>query len=109
MHEHWPDNLFVTADIRAGDIDAAARAASVRIEHAVSMGRHAGVSIETRGVLAHHDRRLDEFVVYSSTQFPHVIRTILARALGLPESRLRVIAPDVGGGFGPKNNFQPEE
>jgi len=109
VHEHWPDNLFVTADIRAGDIDAAARAASVRIEHAVSMGRHAGVSIETRGVLAHHDRRLDEFVVYSSTQFPHVIRTILARALGLPESRLRVIAPDVGGGFGPKNNFQPEE
>jgi len=109
VHAHWPDNLFVTADIATGDIESAARSAPVRIEHAVSMGRHAGVSIETRGVLAHHDRRLDELVVYSSTQFPHVIRTILARALDLPESRLRVIAPDVGGGFGPKNNFQPEE
>ncbi len=73
------------------------------------MGRHAGVSMEGRGVLAHYDRRLNELVVYSSTQFPHVIRTILAECLGISESKLRVIAPDVGGGFGPKNNFQPEE
>jgi aerobic carbon-monoxide dehydrogenase large subunit len=67
------------------------------------------VSMEGRGVLAHYDRRLDELVVYSSTQFPHVIRTIMAECLGISESKLRVIAPDVGGGFGPKNNFHPEE
>jgi carbon-monoxide dehydrogenase large subunit len=47
--------------------------------------------------------------VHSSTQFPHVIRTILAQSLGIAESKLRVVAPDVGGGFGVKNNFSPEE
>ena len=73
------------------------------------MERHAGVSLECRGVLAHHERRLDELIVYSSTQFPHVIRTMLAQAVGLSETQLRVIAPDVGGGFGIKNNFNPEE
>ena len=109
VHEHWPDNLFVTGEIRTGDLAAVRAQAAVRVEHRVRMGRHAGVSLETRGVLAYHDRRLDELVVYSSTQFPHVIRTVLAQALGIAESRLRVIAPDVGGGFGPKNNFQPEE
>ena len=59
--------------------------------------------METRGVLAYYDRRLGELVVYSSTQFPHVIRTILAQSLGIAESTLRVVAPDVGGGFGIKN------
>ena len=109
VHPHWPDNVFVTGQIASGDLAAAAGRAEVRVEHSVRMGRHAGVSIETRGVLAHFDRRANELVVYSSTQFPHVIRTILARSLGLAETNLRVIAPDVGGGFGPKNNFQPEE
>ena len=73
------------------------------------MERHAGVSLECRGVLAHHERRLDELIVYSSTQFPHVIRTMLAQAVGLSETQLGVIAPDVGGVFGIKNNFNPEE
>ena len=73
------------------------------------MGRHAGVSMECRGVLAHFDRRLDELVVYSSTQFPHVIRTIRPIRRHLSESKRGSLAPDVGGGFGPKNNFKPEE
>jgi carbon-monoxide dehydrogenase large subunit len=109
VHDDWADNRFVTTEIKAGDLEAVKAAAAVRVEKSLRMGRHVGVSMETRGVLAHYDNRLGELVVWSSTQFPHVIRTILAQSLGISESALRVVAPDVGGGFGPKNNFQPEE
>jgi carbon-monoxide dehydrogenase large subunit len=109
VHEHWSDNIYVQSTIQTGELDDVRKAAAVKVHKTLRMGRHAGVSMEGRGVLAHYDRRLDELVVYSSTQFPHVIRTIMAECLGISESKLRVIAPDVGGGFGPKNNFQPEE
>jgi carbon-monoxide dehydrogenase large subunit len=109
VHDAWEDNLYVTTAITTGDLAAVKARADVVVEKTLRMGRHAGVSMETRGVLAHYDRRLGELVVYSSTQFPHLIRTALARSLGIAESALRVIAPDVGGGFGIKNNFQPEE
>jgi aerobic carbon-monoxide dehydrogenase large subunit len=109
IHEHWTSNVYVETKIETGDIAAVRASAPVRVEKKLRMGRHAGVPMETRGVLAYFDNRQDELVVYSSTQFPHVIRTILAQSLGLTESKLRVIAPDVGGGFGVKNNFNPEE
>ncbi|MDB5797050.1 MAG: Carbon monoxide dehydrogenase [Paucimonas sp.] len=109
IHEHWDSNLYVESRIQTGDLEAVRKAAAVTVKKKLRMSRHAGVSLEGRGVLAYYDRRMDELVVYSSTQFPHVIRTILSQALGLAESKLRVIAPDVGGGFGIKNNFNPEE
>jgi aerobic carbon-monoxide dehydrogenase large subunit len=109
IHEGWRDNVFLRSAITVGDLAGVKANAPVVVEKTLRMGRHAGVSLETRGVLAHYDRRLGELVVYSSTQFPHVIRTILAQSLGIAESRLRVVAPDVGGGFGIKGNFQPEE
>jgi carbon-monoxide dehydrogenase large subunit len=109
VHESWSDNVYIETRIETGDLEAVRAKAEVTVRKSLRMGRHAGVSMEGRGVLAHYDRRLDELVVYSSTQFPHVIRTILAECLGISESKLRVIAPDVGGGFGPKNNFHPEE
>ncbi|MDB5823376.1 MAG: xanthine dehydrogenase family protein molybdopterin-binding subunit [Herminiimonas sp.] len=109
IHEHWDKNVYVETKIETGDIAAVRASAPIRVEKKLRMGRHAGISMETRGVLAYYDQRMDELVVYSSTQFPHVIRTILAQSLGLAESKLRVVAPDVGGGFGIKNNFNPEE
>jgi carbon-monoxide dehydrogenase large subunit len=109
VHEHWPGNVYVETRIETGDLAAVRAKADVTVRRSLRMGRHAGVSLEGRGVLAHYNRRLDELTVYSSTQFPHVIRTIMATCLGISESKLRVIAPDVGGGFGPKNNFHPEE
>jgi carbon-monoxide dehydrogenase large subunit len=109
VHDAWADNVYVETQIATGDLEAVRAAAAVTVRKSLRMGRHAGVSMEGRGVLARYDRRLDELVVYSSTQFPHVVRTIMAECLGISESKLRVIAPDVGGGFGPKNNFHPEE
>jgi carbon-monoxide dehydrogenase large subunit len=109
IHEDWADNVFLESRIRTGDLAAVREQAPVIVKRQLRMGRHAGVPMEGRGVLAHYERRVDELVVYSSTQFPHVIRTILAQSLGIAESKLRVVAPDVGGGFGVKNNFNPEE
>jgi carbon-monoxide dehydrogenase large subunit len=109
VHEGWTDNIFLETRIPTGDLAAVKERAPIIVKRQLRMGRQAGVPMEGRGVLAHYDRRLDELVVYSSTQFPHVIRTILAQSLGIAESRLRVVAPDVGGGFGVKNNFNPEE
>ncbi|HEY1411059.1 MAG TPA: xanthine dehydrogenase family protein, partial [Rhodopila sp.] len=109
VHDGWEDNVFVETRILAGDLAAAKAAAPIAVQQTLRMARHAGVSLETRGVLAQPDRRLSELLVYSSTQFPHVVRTMLAESLGIAESALRVVAPDVGGGFGIKNNFNPEE
>lgn len=109
VHEHWADNRFVTIHGDFGDVDAARAAAAVTITRTFDMGRQAGVPLETRGCLAYYDHRLDQLVLYTSTQFPHVIRSILAQQLGMEERRLRVVAPDVGGGFGIKNNLYPEE
>lgn len=109
VHEDWGGNLVCELKIDQGDPAAVASRAAYRVEGEYRLSRQAGVPLEGRGVLAYRDHRLDELVVYSSTQFPHVIRTILAECLGIEERRLRVIAPDVGGGFGVKNNLQPEE
>src|ERR1041385_4246194 len=73
------------------------------------MNRQSGAPMEGRGVLAYRDHRLDEIVVYASTQTPHTVRFAIGEILGLPLHRLRVVAPDVGGGFGPKARLYPEE
>ena len=73
------------------------------------MNRQATVSLECRGVLAYWDHRMNELVVYLSTQGGHVKRIGLSRILGLPENQVRIIAPDVGGGFGGKNRLMPED
>ena len=109
VHEHWRDNLSVETNIRTGEIDTLRDRAPVVVRKRARVARHAAVPLEGRGVLAHYDRRLDELVVWSSTQFPHVIRSMLCASLGLSERKVRVVAPDVGGGFGVKNNFNPEE
>ena len=109
VHEHWPDNRFLEATADIGDLDAAAAEADLTITRSFRMNRQAGVPLETRGCVAHYDGRLDQLVLYSSTQFPHVIRSVLAQQLDIDEHRLRVVAPDVGGGFGIKNNLYPEE
>ena len=73
------------------------------------MQRYTGVPIETRGVVAQQDPISDELVIWVSGQWPHTTRTIAAQLLGLSEERIRVIVPDVGGGFGVKEEFYPED
>ena len=108
LFDHWADNAFITSTITEGD-SARAAAAPIRLRRQFRMNRQATVSLEGRGVVAHWDKRLEELVVYLSTQGAHVMRIGIAQSLGLPEHKVRVIAPDVGGGFGGKNRLMPEE
>jgi carbon-monoxide dehydrogenase large subunit len=109
LHEGWSNNLFIERVFQDGNIDEAARAADIVVKRTYRMNRHVAVPLEGRAVLAHRDHRLDELVVYNSTQVPHIIRLGLSEVLGLEERRIRVIAPDVGGGFGSKARLSPEE
>jgi carbon-monoxide dehydrogenase large subunit len=68
-----------------------------------------GHSIETRGIAVRPDPIDDTLVIYANTQLPHRAKQILVAALGIGEQRIRVVAPDSGGGFGPKAAFHPEE
>ncbi|MCK8784497.1 xanthine dehydrogenase family protein molybdopterin-binding subunit [Roseomonas sp. NAR14] len=109
IHDAWPDNAFITSGARAGDAAAVAATAPVRITRRLRMNRQSIVPLEGRAALAYWDHRLDELVVYLSTQGAHVMRLGIAQALGISEHKVHVIAPDVGGGFGGKNRLTPEE
>src|SRR5580704_5958904 len=109
VHEQWGDNVFMDRSIAGGDIEAAARDADIVITREYRMNRQSGSPMEGRAVLAYRDWRLDEVVVQASTQTPHTMRVALAEILGLDERQIRVVAPDVGGGFGPKARLYPEE
>lgn len=102
LYDHWPDNrsLFVAAGF--GDIEAAFAGAAHVSRRTLHSGRLACHPMEPRGVVAEHDPRTNLLTVWSSTQIPHPLRTALAKALGRPAHRIRVVAPDVGGGFGVK-------
>jgi carbon-monoxide dehydrogenase large subunit len=93
--------------ISGGDVDAALAEADVVVEHRLVNHRTAGGAIEPRGALA--VPRTDSFTLYSSTQIPHIARYVLSLLTGIPEDKLRVVAPDVGGGFGSKLQVYPEE
>jgi carbon-monoxide dehydrogenase large subunit len=109
LHEDWSDNVYLRRDYEAGDLEAVKRAASVVVERDYKLNRQAGVSMEGRAILAWWDERLDELMVYNSTQMPHQARYALALHLDLDERQIHVVAPDVGGGFGIKNIVYPEE
>ncbi len=109
VHEQWGDNLYSERVFEGGDIDAAARAAEITVTREYRMHRQSGAPLEGRAVLAYRDHRLDEVVVYASTQTPHTVRVALGEFLDVELRRIRVVAPDVGGGFGPKARLYPEE
>jgi carbon-monoxide dehydrogenase large subunit len=109
IHEQWGDNLYLERVVEGGDIEAAARAAEITVTRGYRMNRQSGAPLEGRAVLAYRDHRLDEVVVYASTQTPHTMRVALGEILGIDERSIRVVAPDVGGGFGPKARLYPEE
>ena len=102
IHDEVPENLFNRFEQQIGDLSEAFARADEVIELEVTQQRYCSVALETRVVLASYDSAAESLTVWLSTQVPHIARTGLARHLGLPETRVRVIAPDMGGGFGPK-------
>ena len=109
VHPEWPDNTAFTFHQEGGDVDKAFASADVVVKQRITSQRLIPMAMETRGVVAEWrgaDRQLN---LYTSTQIPHLVRTMVAGMLGLDENRLRVIAPEVGGGFGSKLNVYAEE
>jgi len=109
VFDDWPDNVAGIATSAVGDVARGFADADVVVEATLDFPRIAGVPIEPRGVVAHPATADGLFTVWSSTQVPYAVRAAIARALGLGESRVRVLAPDVGGGFGIKGHAYAEE
>lgn len=109
LHEAWGTNLANTIHQSVGDVDAALSRADHVFRHRFKIQRHHGMPMETRGVLAVWDVPRSSLALWSSTQFPHAVKQFLCGMLTLAPHEVRVVAPDVGGGFGVKCEFYPEE
>ncbi|MFC7397602.1 xanthine dehydrogenase family protein molybdopterin-binding subunit [Chelatococcus sp. GCM10030263] len=108
VHEAWGDNVFIEIAVDA-DIEAVARTAPVVITREIRTARHCMFPMEGRGCFAYRDDRLGFLTLVTSTQMPHIVQTGLAHCLGVADSAIRVISPDVGGGFGYKGLLLREE
>jgi len=108
-HRDLTSNVLSRFRLAYGDIDAAFTDAAHVFEEEIWQHRGGGMAIETRAVLASHDAAADVLTVWSGTQTPHIGRRVLADLMNRELETIRVIAPDVGGGFGPKAVFYPEE
>ncbi|MCC0016511.1 MAG: xanthine dehydrogenase family protein molybdopterin-binding subunit [Sinobacteraceae bacterium] len=109
LHEELGTNLLFERVFETGEPDAAMRDAPLRVSGRFRMHRKSPLAMEPRCYVAEPDRARDALTLYGSTQVPGIIRDALTGLLGLPGSRIRVVAPDVGGGFGGKGSLYPEE
>ena len=109
VHPQWPDNVAFSFHQEGGDTAQAFRDADLVIRQRITSQRLIPTSIETRGVIASWRAGERLLTLHSSTQIPHLLRTLVAGILGMPENLLRVITPEVGGGFGSKLNVYAEE
>ena len=109
VHERFGTNLIGQFSIGKGSVDVALARAPKRLKRRFYHHRYSGIPMECRGVIGVHDPRSDMVTIWSSTQVVHWVRREAANILRLPESRVRCVAPDVGGGFGVKGHVYPED
>ncbi len=109
VHADSPDNLVARIPWKFGDAERIFKTAPHVFRESYVQHRGGCHSMETRGVVASHDAFSDRLTLWSSTQSPYLVRRFLSEYLERDENRIRVVAPDVGGGFGPKAAHYPEE
>lgn len=111
VHEAWGDNVFYQANVNEGteSLDSIATRAPIVVRRHLRTARQSMAPMEGRGVVCQWSTRLDQLTVYTSTQMPHINRAGLSECLGLDHGQVRVVSPDVGGGFGYKGILLPEE
>lgn len=109
LHDSWPSNVAEHIAVTVGEGEAALAGAAVVADVTLRIGRVSSQPLEPRAVAAIYDEVDHLLTVYHATQAVHTARRGLAATLGIPEERIRVIAPDVGGAFGAKNRQYPEE
>ncbi|MFC3226446.1 xanthine dehydrogenase family protein molybdopterin-binding subunit [Marinibaculum pumilum] len=108
LHDHWDENAFLETAVDIG-FEAAATGAAAIVRRSFRTARQCMAPIEGRGCIAVWDRQLEMLTLHSASQMPHIVRTGLAGCLGLDHGQVRVVAPDVGGGFGYKGVLLAEE
>ncbi|HZR99812.1 MAG TPA: xanthine dehydrogenase family protein molybdopterin-binding subunit [Chloroflexota bacterium] len=110
LYEEWGENVALRFHVSGGDVDAALAESDIVIEERLQHHRFTGTPIEPRGVVARYDPHANLLELWDSTQIPHVIAALLEDSYQEPPYlKVRVIAPSVGGGFGQKWGFYPEE
>ena len=109
LHDEMDSNLAFATTIEAGDTKSAFEGADHVVEEHFRFHRHTGVSLEPRGIIAEFEPSEDRLTVHQSHQTPHQQQDLYARLLGLPEHKVRVICPDVGGAFGLKHHLMADE
>src|SRR5262245_1862822 len=109
VHDDIPDNVAGRVTLARGDVTAALGASPRRASLSLSIGRGGGQPMETRGLVAEYNAMAGLLTVWASSQVPHQVRQFVCELLGLEPHRVRVLAPDVGGGFGAKLIVYPED
>ena len=109
LHEAAGTNVIVAREFRKGEVEARMAQAAVRVGGRFRIRRKTPCAMENRAYLAEYDEGRDELVIHSASNIPGISRNAIAEALSMPGSRVRVIAPDVGGSFGGKGSLYPEE
>ena len=109
IHPDLGDNVCFSRELNTGEVDAAFAQADVVVEETYEFGRHTGVTLESRSILADYNAAEHALTVYHSTQAPHMMQDIFSRHLDIPEGNVRVIAKDVGGSFGIKVHVYADE
>jgi aerobic carbon-monoxide dehydrogenase large subunit len=98
-----------TLSMGYGDVEEAFRSAAHVVEIEVKIGRHSGVPLETRGLVADYDAGSDHLTIWGATKVPHFNRRVLSQMLGMPLNRISMKKSDAGGGFGIRGEFYPED
>ncbi|HLQ00228.1 MAG TPA: xanthine dehydrogenase family protein molybdopterin-binding subunit [Candidatus Limnocylindria bacterium] len=109
LYEQYKDNIAYRWELEGGDVKKAFAEADKIVKQRIINQRLIPVPMEPRGVVANYLPGEKQLTVWSATQIPHLLRTQIAAMLSVPEHSVRVIAPEVGGGFGSKLNVYPEE
>ncbi len=103
------ESVAATLGMGYGDVESAFHDAAHVVEIEVKIGRHSGVPLETRGLVAEYDAGSDHLTIWGATKVPHFNRRVLSQMLGMPLSRISMKKSDAGGGFGVRGEFYPED
>ncbi len=107
--EEVGDNIHLRSEMPLGDVDAAFAKADRTLTASISVHRHQPVPMECRALIADYDTAAEHLTLHASTQSPHMYRLVLPAQIGVPMEKIRVLAADVGGGFGLKNGITRED
>jgi aerobic carbon-monoxide dehydrogenase large subunit len=109
VHPEAPDNVLLERTFDAGSVTEALAVADLVVERELVTNRHGGNPMECRAGVALWEPGDGKLTFWNGTQVPHIVRNMIAELMGLPEGKVRVVAPDVGGGFGVKSVLYPED